>query len=63
MAARQVEGLTIERPAGELLVLKPSSKEGHAFNETAATSSTFVTVRAPGPTWSPKSRRAPGVES
>jgi hypothetical protein len=36
MAARQVEGLLIERPAGELLVLKPSTSEAHALNETAA---------------------------
>jgi coenzyme PQQ synthesis protein D (PqqD) len=36
MAARQVEGLLIERPAGELLVLKPSTNEAHALNETAA---------------------------
>jgi hypothetical protein len=37
MAARQVEGLLIERPAGEMLVLKPSTNEAHALNETAAT--------------------------
>lgn len=36
MAARQVEGLLIERPAGELLVLKRSTNEAHALNETAA---------------------------
>src|SRR5262249_6022448 len=36
MAARQVEGLLIERPAGELLVLKPSTNEAHALNQTAA---------------------------
>ena len=36
MAARHVEGLLIERPAGELLVLKPSTNEAHALNETAA---------------------------
>jgi Coenzyme PQQ synthesis protein D (PqqD) len=36
MAARQVEGLLIERPAGELLVLKGSTNEAHALNETAA---------------------------
>jgi hypothetical protein len=36
MAARQVEGLLIERPAGELLILKPSTNEAHALNETAA---------------------------
>jgi hypothetical protein len=36
MAARQVEGLLIERPAGELLVLTPSTNEAHALNETAA---------------------------
>ena len=36
MAARQVEGLLIERPAGELLVLKPATNEAHALNETAA---------------------------
>jgi hypothetical protein len=36
MAARQVEGLLIERPAGELLVVTPSTNEAHALNETAA---------------------------
>ena len=36
MGARRVEGLLIERPAGELLVLKPSTHEAHALNETAA---------------------------
>ena len=36
MAARQVEGLLIERPAGELLILKRSTNEAHALNETAA---------------------------
>src|SRR5262249_5521323 len=36
MAARQVEGLLIERPAGELLILRPSTNEAHALNETAA---------------------------
>ena len=36
MGAKQVEGLLIERPAGELLVLKPSTNEAHALNETAA---------------------------
>src|SRR5262245_12406673 len=36
MVARQVEGLLIERPAGELLVLKRSTNEAHALNETAA---------------------------
>ena len=36
MAARQVDGLLIERPAGELLILKPSTNEAHALNETAA---------------------------
>ena len=36
MAARQVENLVIERPAGELLVMKRSTNEAHALNETAA---------------------------
>jgi hypothetical protein len=36
MAPRQVEGLLIERPAGELLVLKRSTHEAHALNEMAA---------------------------
>ena len=36
MAARQVDGLLIERTAGELLVLKQSTYEAHALNETAA---------------------------
>ena len=36
MAARQVEGLLVERPAGELLILKPATNEAHALNETAA---------------------------
>lgn len=36
MGAKRVEGLLIERPAGELLVLKPSTNEAHALNETAA---------------------------
>jgi hypothetical protein len=36
MSAKRVEGLLIERPAGELLVLKQSTNEAHALNETAA---------------------------
>ena len=34
--AKRVEGLLIERPAGELLVLKRATNEAHALNETAA---------------------------
>ena len=36
MTAKRVEGLLVERPAGELLVLKQSTNEAHALNETAA---------------------------
>jgi hypothetical protein len=36
MGARQVDGLLINRPTGELLVLKQSTSEAHALNETAA---------------------------
>jgi hypothetical protein len=36
MGAKRAEGLLIERTAGELLVLKPSTNEAHALNETAA---------------------------
>lgn len=36
MGARRVEGLLIERVDGELLVVKESSHEAHALNETAA---------------------------
>lgn len=36
MAARRVEGLTVERVEGELLVLEPTTSEAHALNETAA---------------------------
>ena len=36
MGAKRVDGLLIERPEGELLVLKESTLEAHALNETAA---------------------------
>lgn len=36
MSARRVEGLIIERVDGELLVVRESSQEAHALNETAA---------------------------
>jgi len=36
MGTRRVEGLLIERTEGELLVLKQSTNEAHALNETAA---------------------------
>ena len=36
MAATRVEGLLIERVDGELLVVRESSQEAHALNETAA---------------------------
>jgi Coenzyme PQQ synthesis protein D (PqqD) len=36
MNAKRVDGLLIERPEGELLVLKEGSLEAHALNETAA---------------------------
>ena len=36
MGAKRVEGLLIERPEGELLVLKEATLEAHALNETAA---------------------------
>ena len=35
MGAKRVDGLLIERPEGELLVLKESTLEAHALNETA----------------------------
>ena len=36
MIARRVEGLVLERVEGELLVLRQSTDEVHALNETAA---------------------------
>lgn len=36
MGAKRVEGLLIERVDGELLVVRESSHEAHALNETAA---------------------------
>jgi hypothetical protein len=36
MGAKRVEGLLLERVDGELLVVKESSHEAHALNETAA---------------------------
>jgi hypothetical protein len=36
MIARRVEGLVLERVEGELLVLRQSTHEVHALNETAA---------------------------
>lgn len=36
MIAKRVEGLLIERPEGELLIVKESSNEAHALNLTAA---------------------------
>jgi hypothetical protein len=36
MIARRVDGLLIERTEGELLVLRQSTDEAHALNETAA---------------------------
>jgi hypothetical protein len=36
MIARRVDGLRIERTEGELLVLRESTYEAHALNETAA---------------------------
>jgi hypothetical protein len=56
MAARQVEGLLIERPAGELLVLKQSTNR-RTRSETAAIVFDLcdgVTTRA---TMSPRARR------
>jgi hypothetical protein len=36
MGARRVDGLLVNRPTGELLLLKQSTNEAHALNETAA---------------------------
>ena len=36
MIAKRAEGLLIERPEGELLIVKESSNEAHALNLTAA---------------------------
>jgi Coenzyme PQQ synthesis protein D (PqqD) len=36
MAPRRVEGLLVERTAGEILIHDPATDEAHALNETAA---------------------------